>query len=272
MTNPEEKSANEQTDLKALEERLLKELGLKEPPTQPEDDAEAFENTEYLIAEFDYNNGHIIQFAYDERHNDLSISEEGKAHSTVPILTGGFETILDAYLSITPDNFAIPEELLLERGICKNYRSKIGDRPIATSLITSNQLGVNNLSNVSGQECFSTFFPWWDFHESAAPGMSPKSFYASSYTSKKQRYAQSYVYNCAPASYPDWLWARHRLYYKNIFGNYIKHHDKKIPPASWRVKTKGLSKRWRRITYSDNWNSSPVDANLKYTREGRFRS
>ncbi len=268
--NISEKLAGGSENIHELEERLLKELGLKEPPKQPEDE-EPFENTEYPIAEFNYRDGHVIQFAYDERSNDLSISEEGKVNSSVPILFGKFDSILDAYLAVTPANFAVPEELLQERIISKNYRAKIKDRPISTGLITTDQLGIPPTSS-AGQSCFSTYYPWWDFHEAATPGMNPKTFYASSYTSKKQRYSQSYILNCAPSNYPNWLWARHRIYYKNALGNYIKHFDNRIRPFTWQAKTKGSVRRWRRISYSDAWNSSPANPNLKYTREGRFIS
>lgn len=121
----------------------------------------------------------------------------------------------------------------------------------------------------AGQTCQSTYYAWWDWHDAAIPGLAPKCYYASSFGGKK-RYSQSYVANCVPEGSPSWLWARHRIYYKDAFGNYINHFEGKVPPGHWQAKSKGSVKRWRRVCYDDGWDSLPTNPSLKYTREGRF--
>jgi hypothetical protein len=121
----------------------------------------------------------------------------------------------------------------------------------------------------ASQSCSSTFYSWWDWHDNANPGLPPKEYYSSHFGGKK-RYTQSYIYNCVPMGSGSWLWARHRIYYKNSSGNYKKQFEGKVQPWHWQAKTKGSIKRYRRVIYDDGWNSSPSNINLRYTREGRF--
>ena len=239
MKKTNKKSPKSSQDSKKIEEKLLKELGLDEPPTRHENDEEPFENTAYSIAEFSYRNGHTIKFSYDEVSNDFGILQEGGVNESTPVIFDEFNSILDAYLSVAPENLSVPEEVFQEKTIGNDYREKIKDRSIATSCIIADNF-ANAPTAAAGQSCYSNYYSWWDYRESAQPGMFPKTFYASSFTVKKQRYAQSYVFNCAPSNYPSWIWARHRIYYKTIWGYYKKHFDDKVKPSKWQAKTKAL--------------------------------
>jgi hypothetical protein len=123
----------------------------------------------------------------------------------------------------------------------------------------------------AGQSCYDTYYGWWDWHDAAQAGLAPKTYGSSSFGGKR-RYTDSYVANCTPAGSGSWLWARHRIYYKD-FGKYKKQFEGKVAPGHWQEKTKGSVKRYRKVSYDDGWSSSPNcgDGDCKYTREGRFR-
>ena len=89
----------------------------------------------------------------------------------------------------------------------------------------------------------------------------------------KRRYTDSYVANCTVGE--DYLWARHRIYYKKANGNYKKHYERKVSPLHWDAESKGSVKRYRKVLYDDAWNSAANCGSLTrhpcmYTREGRF--
>ncbi|NEP88878.1 MAG: hypothetical protein F6K18_19675 [Okeania sp. SIO2C2] len=237
-------------------------------------DNDRLEAIEYTLAELHYKNGLRVVFSYDEISNDYGLLQQGRIDECVPFSLDEYDTLLEAYLSMTPKDMPIPEELLEEETKREDSISTIKDRSTSPICVVANQVELPVISFAStsaSQSCFSTYYSWWDWHDSATPGLAPKTYYASSFGGKK-RYAQSYIANCTPSDWGSWLWARHRIYYKNASGNYKKHYDSKVKPGFWEAKTKGSIKRWRRVAYDDGWNSTPNNSDLKYTREGRFRN
>ena len=271
MTNYKETSA-EQELVVPTNQNVLAETGLGILPERHDNDLLA--TLEYTLAEFHYKSGLRVVFSYDESSNDYGLLQEGRIGECTPIEHGDIDSLLEVYLSIAPEKLPIPEELLEEGAQRTDFMKAVRARGISSTHITVTGLEFPITSPqipAASQTCSSTYYSWWDWHDLATPGMAPKIYYASDFGGKK-RYTQSYIFNCVPAGSGSWLWARHRIYYKNAFGNYVKQFEGKVSPGTWQAKTKGSVKRWRRVWYDDGWNSSPSNSSLKYTREGRFRN
>jgi len=243
------------------------------------DNSDRLETNEYILAKFSFKNGLQIEFSYDELSGDYGLRQHGNIGESAPVVRDEFETLFDLYLSITPNNLPIPEELLDEGASGQNFKAKVKTRPISIKGVFADQLelpstamimAINNQTTRSHQTCACTYYPWWHWHDPATPGLAPKCYYSSSFGGK-MRYVDSFVCNCVPADWGSWLWARHRIYYKNAWGNYVKHYECKVAPGKWDAKTKGSIKRYRKVCYDDGWNSIP-HLNLTYIREGRFRN
>lgn len=248
---------------------------VKEP-----DNGDRLEMNEYILAKFAFKNGLQVEFSYDEESGDYGLRQHGNIGESAPIIIPESETLLDMYLAITPNNLPIPEELLDEGQASRNFLTKIKTRAYSSEYLVADQLelpntipvmAINDLTTRSSCSCYYTYFPWWHWHDGPTPGLAPTCYYSSS-SGGKRRYTDSFIANCVPVSWPSWLWVRHRIYYKNWFGNYVKHYECKVPPGEWDKKTKGSIKRYRRVCYDDGWNSSPSNLCLKYIREGRFRN
>jgi hypothetical protein len=228
------------------------------------------------LAELQYKVGIRVVFSYDEDSQEYGLQQQGLVDRTGPLVRGEFESLLEVFLAITPSSVPVPRLLLVENP--DSTLPDLGRRTITDSRVMATGLEVPltiSPSPAASQSCFDTYYDWWDWHDPAAAGMAPRTYYASEFSGKR-RYSDSYVANCTPADSPSWLWARHRIYYKNAFGNYKKHYDSKVAPGHWDAEHKGsLVKRYRKVTYTDGWNSSPncgglVGITCKYTREGRF--
>lgn len=245
---------------------------LEAPEVVARHDNDALVAIEYPIAEFSFRNGLEVVFSYDEASGDLGLLQQGRLGATTPIARGEIGSLLEVYLDLAPDGLAIPEELLSEASRLKHLAERIKHRGVAAGCVSAAGLELPVAAPVQpreGQSCSSTYYSWWDWHDAAAPGLAPKCYYASEFGGKR-RYSESYVFNCVPEGSPGWLWARHRIYYKNAFGNYVNQFEGKVPPGHWQAKTKGSVKRWRRVCYDEGWDSLPTNSSLKYTREGRF--
>ncbi|HMQ93652.1 MAG TPA: hypothetical protein PKA33_13945 [Amaricoccus sp.] len=235
--------------------------------------SDAIEEETYEIARFELSNDHRLIFSFEAETGDLGLLEEGRAELSAPaFLADRFTSVVEAYLHVAEARLPVPEELLEDAIEDSTLRERLTARDICAECVqaTSSSEAFRASTAVSaGQTCFSTYYSWWDWHDAATPGLAPKAYYASQFGGKR-RYSQSYIANCAPFGWGDWLWARHRIYYKKANGSYKKHFEGKVKPGHWQAKTKGSVKRWRRVIYDDGWNSSPSNLKLKYTREGRF--
>jgi hypothetical protein len=238
-----------------------------------DDQAERSVTRERKLAEFRYNTGTRVVFTYDETSQEYGLLQEGVIGESEPLVVGPVESLLEVFLEIAPQNAAVPEKLLSEPLSGMDLSSELNFRKISKSPVTASQLTLPITTTVAaaGQGCFSSYYSWSDWHDNATSGLAPKTYYASSFGGKK-RYADSYVLNCTPEGSPSYLWARHRIYYKKANGKYKKHFDGKVAPWHWQSKHKGSIKRWRKIIYDDNWNSSPSCGSCEYTREGRFHN
>lgn len=237
-----------------------------------EEDLAAHERT---LADLRYDTGARVVFSYDESSGDFGLLQEGRIGESAPLVLGGVESLLEVFLDITPAGTPVPELLLAEQPAGGNLLAEAAGREVSPAPVVAKDLRAPTDTPLStaASPCFATYYSWWDWHDNAVAGMAPKTYYASSFGGKK-RYSDSYVANCTPSNYPDYLWARHRIYYKNAFGNYKKHFEGKVKPWQWQAKHKGSVKRYRKVSYDDNWNSSPSCGGgaCKYTREGRFHN
>jgi hypothetical protein len=228
------------------------------------------------LADLRYEIGVRVMFSYDEGSGEYGMEQEGTIDRTGPLVHRDVDSLLAVYLAITPKDVPVPE-LLLSEGSPEDAAEARATRTITAARVSATDLDlpVGTVPPVAAsQSCYDTYYDWWDWHDPAVAGMVPKAYSASMFGGKR-RYSDSYVANCTPAGSPGWLWAHHRIYYKNAFGNYKKHYDKKVAPWTWNAKHKGSIKRYRKVLYDDGWNSLPAcggGITCKYTREGRFHN
>jgi hypothetical protein len=226
---------------------------------------------EIVLADLGFLNGVRAVFTVDEISTEYGLLQQGQMGRNGPVAAGTTRGLLVTYLAITPRDVPVPERLLAEHPTGTQLPPELASRTIAPGPVFATDLAAPP-APMAVQGCFDTYYGWFDWHDPAAVGMAPKT-YGSSGFGGKFHYTDSYVANCT--SGPSYLWARHRIYYKNAFGNYVKHYESKVPPLTWEAKSKGsLVKRYRKVTYDDGWNSSPSCGSLthpcRYTREGRF--
>lgn len=236
---------------------------------------DSLEERERVLADLRYDNSLRVVFSYDEISKDFTMSQEGLNNKSKPIIRGEEDNFLTTFLAITPENVPVPELLSEEIEPERDLSAVIKKREISpyqinvTGLKLPNDIQLRSLDiacNLDGGDYYS----WWDWHEGAG-WLGPIAYYSSQFSGKK-RYTDSYITNCTPTYIGNWIWARHRIYYKNIFGNYKKQFENKVPPGQWNAVEKGSIKRYRRVLYDDGWNSSPSCSNCRYIREGRFHN
>lgn len=222
------------------------------------------------LAHLEYTSGMTVTFTDSRPSDDIGMAQTGIIGRTLLIARDEGDTFLETYLKITPMDVAVPQRLVDDHGT--NTPPELQLRRITTSAVVADSLTPPQSAVISGTAaCNFTFFDWFDWHDAGVPGMAPKSYYASQFGDKR-RYSDSYVANCTPAGSPSYLYARHRIYYMNAWGNYVKQFDSQVPPWHHQVVEKGSIKRWRKVHYDDGWNSSPncLGGDCVYTREGRF--
>jgi hypothetical protein len=231
---------------------------------------------ELTLAELSYKSGMRVVFSYDESSGEYGLLQEGLIGESDPLVDGEIDSLLATFLAITPENVPVPELLLAEAPSDRNFSAQVDIRKVSPSPVNASQLELPITTTVKRERksCPSTHFSWFNWHDSAVEGLAPKQYYSSQFDGKN-RYTDSYIANCTPVGSPSWLWARHRIYYKNVIGNYVKHFEGKVAPGFWQEATKGSVKRYRQVAYDDGWNSSPncgasAGIECKYTREGRF--
>ncbi|MCG5218926.1 hypothetical protein [Streptosporangium sp. KLBMP 9127] len=236
-------------------------------PVEPED----------TLAELTFVNGVRVVFSHSESSREYGLLQEGAEDENAPVVALPVGSMLKAYLDATPGHLPVPRLLLDEPREDSTPPPDLEGRTITASPVVARGLAVprsaDHASTVSGQGCYSTLFAYFDWHDNAIAGMAPKTYYSSDFDGKT-RYSNSYVANCTPVGSPSYLYARHRIYYQNVSGNYVKQFDGQVPPGHWQAKSKGSVKRYRAVAYSDGWNADPScgGGSCKYTREGVFTS
>ncbi|MFF5209145.1 hypothetical protein [Streptosporangium sp. NPDC000396] len=222
------------------------------------------------LAQLEYSNGMTVTFTDSRPSNDIGMVQTGMIGRTLLIARDEGDTFLETYLEITPRDVAVPQRLVDDHGT--NTPPELQFRRITTSPVVTGGLTPPRSAVISGAAaCNFSHFDWVDWHDSGFPGMAPKAYETSQFGGNK-RYSDSFVVNCTPEGSPSYLYARHRIYYKNILGNYVKHFDSTVPPWHQQMVEKGSIKRGRKVYYNDGWNSSPncLGGDCVYTREGRF--
>lgn len=220
------------------------------------------------LAELHFEDGQYVMFSFNEVSGDYGLLQKGPVGLPLPRFLSGADSLLEVFLDITPENLPIPKLLLAEPTSEAGVPAAAATRRISSSRVTAGQLTMP-------QALMAKYYPWHHWTEGPTAGMAPKTYYSSSFVGKAN-YSDSYICNHTPAGSPSWLTARHRIYYKNAFGNYVKQYESSVAPWTCEAKTKGSIKRYRRVIYDDAWGASLNCGNLagivcKYFREGRFR-
>ncbi|MEV4242578.1 hypothetical protein AB0J63_04120 [Streptosporangium canum] len=224
------------------------------------------------LAQLEYTSGMTVTFTDSRPSDDIGMVQTGMIGRTLLIARDEGDTFLETYLKITPRDVAVPQRLVDDHGTSAPPELQL--RRITTSPVVADSLTPPRSAVISGAAaCNLSHFDWFDWHDAGVPGMAPTSYSASQFGDKK-RYSDSYVANCTPEGSPSHLYARHRIYYMNTLGNYVKHFDSKVAPWHQQSIEKGSVKRWRKVHYDDGWNSSPNcgGGDCVYTREGRFHN
>lgn len=247
-------------------------------PLEAASDTDPLVSHAYTLAELHYQDGLRVVFSYDAASEDFGLLQEGKVNVHRPVI-GEVDSMLGAYLTLTPDDQPVPEELLDEPEVPREMVREALRRGVAVSAVRIDDLEQPELEQpepaqlaASGPlhgRCTIDFFPWQHWNDAQLPSPAPKTYYSSSFGGKR-RYAFSGITNCNPKGAPGWLWARHRIYYKSTWGFYIKHFDSKVAPDFWETKHKGSIKRYRAVKYTDGWDAAPNCSGCRYTREGLF--
>lgn len=229
--------------------------------------AKSVTDREQKLAELHFENGLHVVFSYDKASAEFGLVQEGRNDSSAPLVTGEVESLLAVFLAITPADVPIPELLLAEPPADFELPAQAHKREISRARVSASGLSLPITAP-------SKYYASADWIDGPAAAWAPKSYNSSSFGGKF-RYADSYVSNRVPSGSPSWLWVRHRIYYKNIFGNYVKHFGDKVQPGYWQAAHKGSIKRYRRVSYDDGWGSSPncggtLGISCTYWREGRF--
>jgi hypothetical protein len=239
-----------------------------------DDEEEA--DVDVSLAQLRYTNGLLVTFTDSYPSNDVGMAQLGRIDRAPLFARDEEDSFLETYLEITPTVVAVPQRLVDDHGTDPPPELRL--RQITSSPVVADGLTPPQVASISGAaSCNLYHYNWYDWHDAGFPGMPPETYYASQFTSDKQRYSDSYVANCTPDNYPSYIYARHRIYYKNVWGNYKKHFDSKVPPWHHQYVEKGSVKRWRKVSYDDGWNSSATCGALGsgiciYTREGRFHN
>ncbi|MGW5260321.1 hypothetical protein ACWEQG_05050 [Microbispora sp. NPDC004025] len=244
----------------------------------PPDDGTAVEDPEDTLADLTFVNGVRVVFSHSPSSQDYGLLQKGHGERNAPVVPLPLDSMLDAYLAATPRSLPVPRLLLDEPRDDSAPPPDLRGRTITASPVVARELAVPASASRAATAsqaptCYSGYYWHPDWSDSAIPGRAPKAYYSADFGGKF-RYTNSFVYNCTPAGSPSYLYARHRIYYRNALGNYVKQFDSQVPPDDWEAKTKGSVMRYRMAAYSDGWNSDPNcgGGTCKYHREGLFNS
>ncbi|WP_157250237.1 hypothetical protein [Nonomuraea typhae] len=230
-------------------------------------------DTEILLAQLDYTTGLSVTFTDSRPSDDVGMVQTGMIGRAPLIVRDNGDSLLQTFLEITPPDVAVPRRLVEDHGADlppELARRRITGDPVTAGGLTAPASAVNS----GTAACNVSWYSWTLWDDAGVPGLAPTSYTTFDFGGFKERYADSHVINCTPQGSPSTLWARHRIYYRNALGNYVKHFDSLVPPWHHQEATKGSIKRHRKVSYDDGWNSSPNcgGGTCVYSREGRFRS
>ncbi|RKN48305.1 hypothetical protein [Micromonospora endolithica] len=204
---------------------------------------------EIELARLGYQNGVRVVFSRDETSGDWGLRQDGQMERNVPLAYDEKQSMLAAYLTLTPRSVPVPRALLSEPPAGTPTPPELAHRTIVASLVVADNLAVptsGGMSTAAAKTCWD--LNWDPYNWAELPG-SPnpasvwhpaKTYYSSSYGGMKM-YSYSYLANCGG-------FARHRIYYKS-FGTYYKQHDSEVAFFHWQAIKKGSVHRYRKVHY-----------------------
>ncbi|MGW4403657.1 hypothetical protein ACWEJ6_06475 [Nonomuraea sp. NPDC004702] len=227
---------------------------------------------EIVLAQLDYTTGLSVTFTDSVPSDEVGMVQTGPIGRAPLIVLDDEDTLLETYLEVTPPDVAVPRRLVEDHGAdlpAELQRRRITSEPVTAGGLTAPASAVRS----GTASCTWSIFGWTGWHDDGMPGLPAKSYSTFDFGGFKQKITESYIANCTPPSSTSNLWARHRVYYRNALGNFVKHFEGIVPPAHHQaVVKKGAIKRHRAVSYDDNWNADPACFDCIYAREGRFRS
>ncbi|MGW2222438.1 hypothetical protein ACWCSD_46240 [Nonomuraea sp. NPDC001684] len=227
---------------------------------------------EIVLAQLDYTTGLSVTFTDSVPSDEVGMVQTGMIGRAPLIVLDDEDTLLETYLEVTPPDVAVPRRLVEDHGAdppAELQRRRITSEPVTAGGLTAPASAVRS----GPASCTWSIFGWTLWHDDGVPGLPAKSYSTFDFGGFKQKIAESYVANCTPPGSTTNLWARHRVYYRNALGNFVKHFEGIVPPGyAQAVTKKGKIKRHRTVSYDDGWNADPACFTCLYSREGRFRS
>ncbi|TCB96846.1 hypothetical protein E0H26_14670 [Micromonospora zingiberis] len=220
---------------------------------------------EIELARLSYQNGVRVTFTRDAESGDWGLREDGQVERNAPLVDDDERGMLAAYLSITPASVPVPRELLAEPAPGTPTPPELAGRSIASSLVVADDLAVPSSDGTAARKITSCWDLYFDpYHWAELPGYPvpasvhhPAKTYYSADFGGRALYAHSYLANCNGGNA-----ARHRIYYRQTDGDYVKHHDFFVPSWTWQKVTKGSVYRFRAVLYDGAWGDT---RNGKYT-------
>src|SRR5262245_46687448 len=213
---------------------------------------------EVHLARLGFRNGVQVVFSRDETSGDFGLREDGQIDRNGPVVDDRVQSLLVAYLRITPKSVPVPQQLLAELPPGTPTPPELAGRTFSSSLVVADDLAVPT-QIAATMTCWDPYYDpyhWFDLPGYPNPGTvfhGDKTYYSSSFGGMAM-YSRSYLANCGG-------YARHRIYYKD-FGVYKKHHDAEIAYWHWQAVKKGSVHRYRKVHYDGTWGDT---RNGKYT-------
>ncbi|MGC4815163.1 hypothetical protein ACLQ29_32015 [Micromonospora sp. DT228] len=213
------------------------------------------------LARLGYRNGVRVVFSRDELSGDWGLRQDGEMGRNAPLAYDDKQSMLQAYLTITPRSVPVPRALLSEPPAGTPTPPELAYRSIVASPVVADDLAVPTSSAMSTTAVRTCWDLYWDpYNWAELPGYPnpasvwhpAKTYYSSDFGGMKM-YSYSYLANCGGD-------ARHRIYYKSA-GSYYKHHDYAVAYAHWQAVKKGSVHRYRKVHY---------DGNSGDTRNGKY--
>ncbi|WP_146603485.1 hypothetical protein [Micromonospora endophytica] len=221
---------------------------------------------EIELARLGYRNGVQVTFTRDAESGDWGLREDGQVDRNGPLVDDDKPGMLAAYLSITPASVPVPRELLAEPAPGTPTPPELAGRAIAPSPVVVDDLAVPASGGTARKAAITSCWDlaWDPYHWLELPGYPvpasvhhPMRTYYSADFGGRAMYSHSYLANCSGGTA-----ARHRIYYRKVNGDYVKHHDFFVPSWHWQKVTKGSVHRFRAVLYDGAWGDT---RNGKYT-------
>jgi hypothetical protein len=211
-----------------------------------------------MLADLSYRNGLQAVFFYSEGAQDYGLAQNGQADRNAPIVFEPMESLLAAYLAITPRSLPVPQLLLAELPPGTPTPPGLVGRTISPGPVTARDLAVPTAPTASlgCNDVYWNSYNWLEGDWNPPMPLAAHTYYSSSFGGMA-RYSDSFINNCGEPS-----GARHRIYYKS-FGSYHKQFDDTVWLNHWQAVHAGSIHRYRKVAY---------DAGSGYIRQGRFHN